>query len=199
MTDLEKLLDDKILSVRSANACQANGLLTADAVVQYFLTHKTFLDLPNLGEKSNEELIAFCKSQKLYIQEVRGAKIALLGRLFALNKDQLNLLQNFIENKTQLLPKRPSDILMPIWEDSISVEDFYIKLLFENWLYVDTINNAGKKTVVQVQEFVDEAKKGIEAIASGEKPSIVPLSSSKKSVESDFTNRIEQMSSYSFF
>lgn len=199
MTDLEKLLDDKILSVRSANACQANGLLTADAVVQYFLTHKTFLDLPNLGNKSNEELIAFCKSQKLYIQEVRGAKIALLGRLFALNKDQLNLLQNFIENKTQLLPKRPSDILMPIWEASISVEDFYIKLLFENWLYVDAINNAGKKTVVQVQEFVDEAKKGIEAIASGEKPSIVLLSGSKKSVESDFTNRIEQLNSYSFF
>lgn len=176
MINIEKLLYDNVLSVRSFNACQANGLLTADAVVQYFLTHKTFLDLPNLGSKSNEELIAFCKTQKLYKEKVRSKKINVLQQLISFPEDKNKLLELFIHERIHALAKRASDIVSENWQSSISLADFYIKFLFEGAFEVTNNRNAGNKTLEQLQTFAEEAQRAVEDITAGKQPQVVSFS-----------------------
>lgn len=51
-----ELIEKHWLSVRSSKVCKANELCKLSTILDYFIEHSTFMNLPNCGAKSDTEL-----------------------------------------------------------------------------------------------------------------------------------------------
>lgn len=57
---LDEIAAIESIGVRSINVCGRGKLLTLQAILDYWYTHKTFLRLTNCGDKTESELTAIC-------------------------------------------------------------------------------------------------------------------------------------------
>lgn len=153
---IDELIEKHWLSVRSSNICKSNGLTQLSALLDYFITHSTFVELPNCGTKSDIELIEMCH---IYLSEYTeqakkniDAPIDILKTYNSFKPFKKSVFNRFFHSLFKKLSVRAANGLSALSGDYSSVQK-YLYLFFSSELDFREIKNIGKKTKDELVEF----------------------------------------------
>lgn len=166
---LEFLCDIENLGVRGYNACKFFNLLTLKDLIDFYNANGDFLKVRNCGKKSNEELITICKKyEKYFISETpihidENPKNPIIQRIEKLTVRQKKIVNNSIATLFNELSVRASNVLNNHLDYDISLNG--LSTIYEDESFkFSNLRNAGKQTISEIQDFIDEIKENIELI-----------------------------------
>ncbi len=167
---LEQLTKIEELRIRSQNACKYFSLNSLKDIIHYYNRNGDFLKVRNCGRKSSDELIEVCKKyeeffiDKLITQIDKENKNPIVAKIETLKVRQKKILNNLIVSSFDDLSVRASNALKNYLEGEINLKG--IKSLFaDKNLKLTNLRNVGKKSIDEIQRFLDFTKDQIEIVS----------------------------------
>ncbi|MCG6191358.1 DNA-directed RNA polymerase subunit alpha C-terminal domain-containing protein [Maribellus maritimus] len=167
---LEQLAEIEELGIRSQNACKYFSLNSLKDIIHYYKKNGDFLKVRNCGRKSNDELIEVCKKyEEFFINELitqieEESKNPIVAKIETLKVRQKKILNNLIASSFNDLSVRASNALKNYLEGEINIKG--IKSLFaDKNLKLTNLRNVGKKSIDEIQTFLDFSKDQIEIVS----------------------------------
>lgn len=156
---LEEIFAAENISVRAYNICVDNHLTTIKALGTYFFKNRSFFDLRNCGSTTNDELIAICEKYFERFAELYGFKNDSLGEeISGLSRIQRDVINSYILVNTNGLSVRSKNALTSVLEDDFRIKNFAEKILLVDEFTFDSVQNVGKKSVAELNEYVDNVR-----------------------------------------
>jgi RNAse (barnase) inhibitor barstar len=144
------------LSARAFNVCNFNKLHDLGAVLTYFIENRDFMNLRNIGRKTDIELCVLCKNilqdggvNNLIAQEKEETN-AILDTL-TFNQDKL--INQILKRESKVLSPRAINVLNNFFEGNITFAKLYAA--FYNRARVAKLDLIGKKTEEELTKFID--------------------------------------------
>lgn len=167
---LEQLAEIEDLGIRSQNACKYFNLDTLKDIIYYYKKNGDFLKVRNCGRKSNDELIKVCnKYEGFFIDELTTQieeenKNPIVTKIEELKVRQKKIVNNLIISSFNDLSVRSSNALKNYLEGNINLKGF--KSLFsEKNLKLTNLKNVGKKSIEEIQTFLNLIIEQIEIVS----------------------------------
>lgn len=167
------------LSVRSFNICNDLDLHDLKSIVAYLAKHKTFLNIRNCGEKSNNELIAIC--DKYY------SKTVLIETINGLSFNQREVINSFILVSIDCLSVRSNNAIKQILDGNYRIENFLKKIYSNNLFNIHDIKNVGEKSAYELNQFLNHLKYFVLEISAEQNESILSIMKNKFFIQKKFS------------
>ncbi|MCW0522946.1 hypothetical protein OKE68_01245 [Riemerella anatipestifer] len=154
---IDEIYKNEEISVRSYNLCRYNGLDSIDKLIEYYLKNSSFENLRNCGRRSNEELIEICKkyhSTNADITTEQTVKNPLEEILANLTRIQREVINSFILVNSISLSIRSKNAISQFLGGNFSVRNFAEKILLDKKFNVATIENVGKKSILELEVYI---------------------------------------------
>lgn len=155
-TQIQQLLDLKLISIRAFNLCKYSGLSSLDKIVDFFKKHGSFVKIRTCGSKSNLELIKLCKNhmlERIELQEIsEGTELQTYSELNAYKKSILNKQIEYILTNISARCKTGIASISAIYNAKEIVET-----IFQYGFNFEKYRNIGKLTLpelIQVRENI---------------------------------------------
>lgn len=150
---LEELLKTFELSQRSFNLCIDNNINSVKELIEYFLLHKSFKNLRNCGDKSNNELIEICmyylefdEYKQLIINAENQTQIKSNENSdLNLNRVQREIINDFIDVNINYLSNRSKNAILLHLENNIKIKNLIKNDIFSISFNASKIKNVGNK------------------------------------------------------
>lgn len=164
---LEELLKTFELSQRSFNLCTDNNINSVKELIEYFLLHKTFKNLRNCGDKSNNELIEICMyylefdeyKQLIIINAENQTQIKFNENSdLNLNRVQREIINDFIDVNINYLSNRSKNAILLHLENNIKIKNLIKNDIFSISFNASKIKNVGNKCIPEINDFVSTIK-----------------------------------------
>ncbi len=160
--EIDKLVLNKKISIRSSNACKGIGLNMLSEVISYFQEHKHFYKIQNCGAKSNDELVRLCEyhieegTLELPIQNIPIDLEEIIAESNATKFEELSSYKKAIfKQKLNFciltLSNRARNGLVNYFNDLNSDEE--IKKIISNATNFWSIRNIGEKSISELDEL----------------------------------------------
>lgn len=162
---LENITEHYQLSVRGYNVCDKNALHNLGAILSYYKTYKTFLNLDNIGSKTNEELIKICETS---LSDNTISSLTSLNELSSnpiskvLSPIQKNIINQTIKKEITNLSTRATNVLNEYCYNNIDLKTLHN--LFNNRSTLKQLKSIGRKTEIEISHFLDTIELTIENI-----------------------------------
>lgn len=167
---LEQLAEIENLGVRSQNVCRYYSLNCLKDIIFYYKKNGDFLKARNCGSKSNDELIKVCtKYEGFFINELATQieeenKSPIVIKIEKLKVRQKKIVNNLIVSSFNDLSVRSSNALKTYLDEQINLKGF--KSLFsEKNLKLTNLKNVGKKSIEEIQTFLNLINEQIEIVS----------------------------------
>lgn len=187
---LSEICDKYDLSNRSINLCLFNDFDSIEKILNYYTTHKSFINLKNCGRKSNEELIELCEN--FLKQKVNNR---LLSKLLENSEKQMvnapteieQKITLFILEQTKLLSNRSRNGISYYLKDDFSSRNFMIKIIDNQYFRIRDIENIGEKSAFELELYIQNIKKYIQKVMG-----VTPLNTISKNdyIENSLNDRL---------
>lgn len=164
---LNQLFEEKLISTRTFNACRRNGLTSAYKIKGYFIKNGNFLSFNNFGKKSNKELIDFCKN---FNQKDKPKYKSIKTILDNLNIDQRRIINSFIKTSFEKLPVRSRNAISIHLQKNITLSYLADQFLLKENFSVSRMHNVGKKSIPEIEGFLDQVKSYIYSVNAIQDP-----------------------------
>lgn len=172
---LEKLFKKEKINVRLYNICTKHKFESIDDLKEYYLEHKTFLNLDDCGYKSNEELIELCSNyeESSFENEEDNHLKSIVSKL---TQDQREAIDNFIYVNSKKLTVRSKNRLSLYLKGNFNIENFAEKKLFDAYFDAINIKNVGNKSAEEINKFISIVQnKLIEISEYEDKASVIKI------------------------
>lgn len=172
---LEKLFKKEKISVRLYNICTKHKFESIDDLKEYYLKHKTFINLDDCGFKSNEELIELCTNyeESSFENEEDNHLKSIVSKL---TQDQREAIDNFIYVNSKKLTVRSKNRLSLYLKGNFNIENFAEKKLFDAYFDAINIKNVGNKSAEEINKFISIVQnKLIEISEYEDKASVIKI------------------------
>jgi len=167
---LEQLAEIENLGIRSQNACKYFNLDTLRDIIYFYKKNGDFLKVRNCGRKSNDELIEVCtKYEGFFIDELitqieKENKNPIVTKIEELKVRQKKIVNNLIISSFNDLSVRSSNALKTYLKGEINLKAF--KSIFsEQNFKLTNLRNVGKKSIEELQTFLNLIKEQIEIVS----------------------------------
>ncbi|CEN35303.1 helicase associated domain-containing protein [Capnocytophaga cynodegmi] len=155
---IDEIYNNQEISVRSYNVCMYSGLNTVTELIEYYLRYNNFCKLRNCGQKSNEELVSICNKYQAFIEKgeiIRNIKNPLEEILASLTRVQREVINSFIVINANNLSVRSRNVISKLLTDNFNIRNFSDKILLNKNFTLSTIDNIGKKTIPELEIYID--------------------------------------------
>lgn len=167
LNSIDEIYKNKEISIRTYNICRQNNLESTDKIMEYYIKHKTFINLKKVGRRTNEELKIICKkyiSARLEIKniEIKNIEIKkikeLKQKLQNLTSIQRKLICNFIEFNTNNLSVRSKNAISNLLDNKINLENISEQILLSETFDLNKINNIGTKCTPEILKYISNIR-----------------------------------------
>ena len=139
--------------------CKKNKLLSVKHILDFYNENGSFSKLSGITEKSAKELK---KISHTYLQKYSNfRKIEILNRseqLGQLNETERNLVTHFIQINASKLSVRANNALVRLLNSDLNFYNFRSQILSNPAFEVYKIPRVGKKTTVELQDFINSVE-----------------------------------------
>jgi hypothetical protein len=154
---LNQIFENDILSVRAYNVCGGNNLYNLDLILDYYSKKFTFKKLRNCGDRTNRELIEFCKNHLGEISETKSTKqksVSFLELTSTLSRKQREVINSFILMNTSSLSIRSQNAVKRHLQNNLKIKNFSRKI-FDSNLDVRNMKNVGKRSIPEIEMYIN--------------------------------------------
>ena len=158
---LDELFYLHILSVRSFNVCNSQGLITLKHILEYYFSGNSFREIRNCGVASEKELIVLCNTDKNKLATLIKSTIInkinnpVLDKLNSLKPFQKIILHKHFEYLRLNLSVRSSNGITKILDEGGNIDNFLNEIFSNNFSFKD-IQNIGDKSLEELEMFRNE-------------------------------------------
>ncbi len=158
---LDDLFYSHILSVRSFNVCNSQGLITLKHILEYYFSGNSFREIRNCGVASEKELIVLCNTDKNKLATLIKSTIInkinnpVLDKLNSLKPFQKIILHKHFEYLRLNLSVRSSNGITKILDEGGNIDNFLNEIFSNNFSFKD-IQNIGDKSLEELEMFRNE-------------------------------------------
>ena len=166
-------LDRYKMSVRAYNVCRDNQLNTIKKLYEYYSSHGSFLQLPNCGAKTNDELVNIVlKSAPSSIarfitprfdhtlplnRKIEDIELATVDQMFdivnSLTKHERNAINDFIMFLVYSVGTRTKNSLFEYYNEDFKIKGLLRKPKLTDSLESLSIAKVGKKSIMELKWF----------------------------------------------
>lgn len=167
---LNQIFDKNLLSVRAYNVCGQNDLYNLDLILDYYKKETSFKDLRNCGSGTNQELVKFCKkqlSENIDTQPSISNTKTYADLASSLSRKQREVINSFIFINTSSLSNRSQNAVKLHLQGNLKIKNFSRKILDVN-LDVGNMKNVGKKSVPEIEMYIDIVREFFDKIQATE-------------------------------
>lgn len=152
--DLNDLINQEQLSVRSVNICLSNALLDLDSIKGFYKKNGTFLILKNCGLKTEKELITICNK---YPDNKASFNKSLIDIYDELDEQSKSIISNYFLSRFHQLSNRPKKALQLLIGDELDIKKAFNTVSLE---YFDfgSLPNVGKLAKEELNKFSMDLK-----------------------------------------
>jgi hypothetical protein len=164
---LDDIFEKHKLSVRTYNVCNAHGLSNLWLILSFWRQYKDFTTLRNAGQKTEKELLVVCQTcfsdstiADYFKEKEEPPEDKLLMSFSDRHKAVINL---WIKSRFGELTPRAANAL----STHLNIIDFdsIIKAFFTDKSTIEKIKNIGKKTSLELIEYVNSIEEYANSIA----------------------------------
>jgi hypothetical protein len=167
--DINEIYHSEDISIRTFNICKNNDLKDLTAILKHYRDNKTFENLKNCGKKSNYELTALCiKSINHNRNKIVGSAFKekhLIHIITNFSKTQREIVNSFIEINSNYLSTRSQNVINSYLNGDLKIRNISDRILNNDEFNFQKIKNAGTKTLLELERFIDLIIEFIEQIA----------------------------------
>lgn len=159
---IEELYKRKEINVRLYHICTRNNFATVNELRDYYSEYKTFMNLPNCGRKSNEELIDLCfKYVGDYFEEQEEAGLveieiedSLQTIISKLTLSQREIINNFIDKNSDSLSVRCKNAISHYLNGNFNIRNFAAKKILHDSFDINKLKNVGAKSFPEIAIYI---------------------------------------------
>ncbi len=154
---IDEIFMNKEISVRSYNVCRYYGLDSINKLKEYYLRNNSFEKLRNCGRRCNEELTEICKKYQtttLNNPNEETDKNSLEEVIKNLTRIQREAIKSFILINTNSLSVRSKNAISQFLKHNFSIRNFANKILLNKHFKTSDIENAGKKSIPELENYI---------------------------------------------
>jgi len=165
-TDLDKLFENGLLSVRSYHICSDQNLMDSDAISDFYRQNHSFKTLRSCGEISNNELIKICS---IYDTTFILADVFVpnngVNKIEFMDSKQKSILENVIKIERSKLSKRSINALTSFRDGIFDVNNIgnFLNFCTKD---INSIDQIGEKSASEIKVFINNINQQIEFILS---------------------------------
>jgi hypothetical protein len=189
---LNSLLHSGLVSVRSFNVCNSQGLNDIYSILKFFLKHKTFNKLKNCGNKSDKELTLLCieyiEQQNFNFAQPNQPKKSIINLISNLSRTQREIINSYIEIAIKKLSNKSNKSIRAYLENNLTIRNITDKIFNnENFSFIN-VNNIGSKTTEELNKFIDSIVEFISKVFVLEDESQLIALKNRIFIEKTFSN-----------
>ena len=173
--EIDNLVINNKISIRSSNICKGIGLNMLSEIILYFQQKNNFHKIQNCGVKSNEELVRLCEYHieagtiELQLQNAQFNLDGLIAESYSLKFDQLSsykkaLFKQKLNFFVLALCNRSRNGLLNHFNELSSDDD--LKKILSNSTNFSSIKNIGQKSLIELNELRGKAIKFIDELSN---------------------------------
>ena len=190
---IDQIYHSKVLSVRSFNVCNNNGIKDLTAVLKHHNEYGTFTNLRNCGIKSNEELINLCltysNAENNSINEVQKSNEQFNLIIKNFSRNQREIINSFIKIKINNLSVRGKNSINFFLNNDLSIQNISENIIASNTFNYHNINNAGAKTLEELKDLINSIKEFCEEVSKLEREVDIVILRNKLFIQNYFSVR----------
>lgn len=172
---IEEIYNSEYISVRSFNICNDNILNDLTAILNHYRKYSTFENLRNCGRKSNKELIALCSKyldyDSNYLDEPINSEKQFFNLITNFTRNQREIVNSFIEINSNNLSNRSKNALSTFLDGNLKIRNINERIFYKDKFNTKAIQNVGKKSEIEINNFIFSIKNFIKEVSSTENES----------------------------
>ena len=157
---IKKLLELDALTFKAYSACGYNHLYSLNDIIRHYNKNRTFLNLPNLGQKTNDWLIELCNKVKdgAFIYGFTTIDSGLETIVNQLSDLKISIINSFIEINFNNLSVRSHNALNIYLSNKIDVKTLIDKVYNNKYFDVTKISNVGRTCFDEITAFINSVE-----------------------------------------
>lgn len=175
-----------LLSPRAKNVCAANNLHSAQDILQYYSKYKTFKSFRNCGDRTELELLNFCKSHEPELPVVQLPEHLLSESAYeALSPVKKSIINWHTKLLISMLSVRSQNAIRHEFKVHMESDSIVTKIPTSSEVLL-SIKNIGEKSLTELKDFLAKANAFLQEILPIEEDNVLSLQYIKVIVKTTF-------------